>query len=285
MFLISSNGVVVVDAPPTNGRGLLWAIANTTDVPITHMVYSHSHADHFGAAYLIAPKGSEVQIVAHQLTYSILKMDVEPTRPLPHVIFDKEYTLRLGKQVLELSYKGLNHHPGNIFIYAPRQKILMLVDVVYPGWAPFSNLGQTKFVPGYIKAFDQALGHDFDRFVAGHVTRWGTRKDVEDGKRYVLELKENCARAIELSALPANATNPLNANAIIGPVQQANPDNLWAAFKVYVDTLTEYCAEKTNEKWIGVLAAVDTFGFENAYTMVESLRIDFGVLGPFGVLN
>src|SRR4051794_38677162 len=52
MFLVSSESVIVVDAPPTIGKNLLYAIGNTTDLPISHVVYSHAHADHIGAAYL-----------------------------------------------------------------------------------------------------------------------------------------------------------------------------------------------------------------------------------------
>jgi hypothetical protein len=36
-------------------------------------------------------------------------------------------------------------------------------------------------------------------------------------------------------------------------------------------------------KYIGQLAAADVFTLDNAASMVNSMRIDFGVLGPFGV--
>ena len=43
----------------------------------------------------------------------------------------------VGSQVLELSYHGPGHAPGNIFIYAPKQRTLMVVDVIFPGWMPW----------------------------------------------------------------------------------------------------------------------------------------------------
>ena len=52
MFLTTGEGVIVVDAPPNLGQKLLDAIADTTDEPITHVVYSHGHADHIGSAGL-----------------------------------------------------------------------------------------------------------------------------------------------------------------------------------------------------------------------------------------
>jgi hypothetical protein len=56
---------------------------------------------------------------------------------------------------------------------------------------------------------------------------------------------------------------------------------MWAVFKNYLDTLAEECANRTNEKWLGRLAAADVFQFENAGLVIESLRIDYSVLGPF----
>jgi glyoxylase-like metal-dependent hydrolase (beta-lactamase superfamily II) len=258
MFLVSTEGVIVVDAPPTIGHGILWGIGNTTDIPITHLVYSHAHADHIGAAHLFGP---EVKIIAHE----------------------KKHTLKVGNQTLDLEYKGLAHQPGNIFIYAPEQKVLMVVDIVYPGWVPFNALGQAQFVPGYIKAYDQVLEYDFDHLVGGHLTRSGSREDVLIGQEYVHDLKSNCANAIQLSALPPNATNPISAETILPPVQAANEGNAWAVFQAYLDIVSEYCSNVTNEKWLGVLGAADVFGPSNAHIMVESLRIDFDILGPFGV--
>ena len=46
MFLVYETGVVVVDAPPTYSAHLRQAIAEVTDKPITHVIYSHSHTDH-----------------------------------------------------------------------------------------------------------------------------------------------------------------------------------------------------------------------------------------------
>jgi hypothetical protein len=40
---------------------------------------------------------------------------------------------------------GTNHLPGNIFIYAAtKQRVLMLVDIVFPGWVPFPYLAIAK---------------------------------------------------------------------------------------------------------------------------------------------
>lgn len=277
-FLISTKGVIVVDAPPTLGHGLLWAIGNITHIPITHVVYSHMHADHIGGAFIFPDKA---QRIAHIETARYLTFTPDPNRPVPQITFRDSYTLCVGNQTLQLDYEGENHLLGNLFIYAPTQKVLMLVDVVFPGWTPFALLGQAKNIPGFIHSHDQILAYDFKHYIGGHLGRSGTRADVLTQKEYVLDLKQNC---IDVIALGATSDPVFGAAELLGPVSAKNPHNNWAGFKNYLDVTAERCANVTNEKWLGRLAAADVFQFENAGVMIESLRIDFGVLGPFATV-
>ena len=48
MFLVYDRGVVVVDAPPNYAKRIPRAIAEVTNNPVTHVIYSHSHIDHIG---------------------------------------------------------------------------------------------------------------------------------------------------------------------------------------------------------------------------------------------
>lgn len=180
----------------------------------------------------------------------------------------------MGNQTLELSYKGLNHLEGNIFIYAPAATTLMLVDVVFPGWAPFSGLAVSANIPGWIRAHDQILDYDFKTYIGGHVGWYGTREDVVTQKQYVNDLLTNCASAIN---------GGFNVSEAVSETVAANPGNQWATFKAYLRAAADLCAETTNRKWTGKLAGSDVFGWENAYKMVESLRIEYDVLGINGV--
>ena len=55
MFLTTGEGVIAIDAPQPIGEKYIQAIQETTDEPITHMIYSHAHPDHVGAAGQIFP--------------------------------------------------------------------------------------------------------------------------------------------------------------------------------------------------------------------------------------
>jgi glyoxylase-like metal-dependent hydrolase (beta-lactamase superfamily II) len=141
-------------------------------------VYSHLHTDHIGGASLF--NASHPTIIAHAETRNRLVSlsPLDPLRPLPSVTFEDDYIVSVGNQTLELSYHGPNHTPGNIFMYAPTQRVAVLVDVIFPGWAPFTELGVADFVPSLLAAHDVLLTFDFDVFVAGHVAQLGTKHDV-----------------------------------------------------------------------------------------------------------
>lgn len=260
MFLVSSEGVIAVDPLPNLGEKYLKAIAEVTSKPVTHVIYSHEHTDHIGAAYLF-PRNA--MYIGHKKTGEILARRRDPRRPIPTFIFDQTYTLTAGDQELVLDYRGVNHESGNIFIYAPKQKVLMLVDVVYPGWMPYKNLGIAEDVPGYIQAHRDALGYDFDTLVAGHVDRLGTRQDVEISLEFVNELKNTVLSEIEKVSFPMFLhENP-------------SPMHRWDRHNDYEQGMVERCYSHLLPKWKVKLAGTETYLRDNCWAMQESLAVEF----------
>ena len=86
IFLVGCESVIVVDSPPSIGYNMLRAIRDITPLPISHVVYSHSHADHIGAAYVLgAPEN--ITFIAHRETADQLAMTPDKHRPAPSVTF------------------------------------------------------------------------------------------------------------------------------------------------------------------------------------------------------
>ncbi len=252
IFLTTGEGVIAVDAPPDIGANYLAAIAEVTDEPVTHVIYSHAHSDHIGSGVF----GSDVTYIAHEETLRLLETANDPNRPLPEITFSDEYVLQVGNQQVELSYKGNNHEPGNIFIYLPAQRILMVVDVIWPGWVPFTYLGLAENVPGYFQAHDAILAYEFDIFVGGHVGRYGNREDIETNLEYM-----NSVRDASIAALQS-----VDLYAIANEVGFENP---WLTLDLYFDALAEACAGQVER-----LGGADVWTRDNCYAVIQSLRID-----------
>src|SRR5215207_5566344 len=153
-FLTTPDGVVLFDAPPTIGHNLQRAIdeiaaANGVSNQVTHLVYSHHHDDHVGAASLF---DRNVVRIGHEETRRLLLRDNDPAKPAPEVTFQDRYTLEVAGERAELAWHGPNHSPDNIFVHFPDHDALMLIDIVNAGWVPIYNLNLSEDVPGYIQA-------------------------------------------------------------------------------------------------------------------------------------
>src|SRR5580698_5399234 len=133
-FLLTPDGVVLFDAPPSIGGNLRRAVdemAATEGVSntATHLVYSHHPADHGAGASLF---DGAVRIGLEE-TSRLLARDNDPARPLPEVTFTDTYTLEGGGERVELAWRGSNHTPDNIYIHFPGHDTLMFIDVVNAG--------------------------------------------------------------------------------------------------------------------------------------------------------
>ena len=258
MFLVYDRGVVVIDAPQNLAPHIRQAIAEVSDKPITHLIYSHSHADHIGGAKVL---GVPPIIIAHEETLRLLKRDADPNRPLPTITFSDKYTLRVGSQVLELSYHGNAHEPGNIFIHAPAQRVLMVVDVVFPGWMPWRRFALAQDIPGYFAQVEEIRKLDWDTFVGGHVARTGTHADVELQAEFLRDVKQAAATALATTK-PGEGLNPLDKN------------NPWAFFDHYIDRVAAQCVNTLTPKWSTKLAAFDVYIWDQCYSMEQTLRVE-----------
>ena len=272
MFLTTRDGVVLVDAPPTIGHNLLRAISAVTEANgrpsrVTHLVYSHSHADHIGASFLLGP---DVVRVGHRLCRELLLRDNDPHRPPPTVTFEDHFVLHVGGERLHLDYHGPNHSPDNIFIHAPDHQTLMFVDVLFPGWVPFYQLAVAQDIPDYIKSQEIAMGYEWQTLAAGHLGRLGTRADGKLQIAYINDLVAT-ARATMASLDPT-------------PFFQQYGNNAWGLFKAYLDAASAQTATPVTEKYLGRLAAADVYTISHAFSIFQfALRVDGGVLGPLGV--
>lgn len=259
MFMVYETGVVVVDAPPPYASHILEGIREVTEKPVTHLIYSHSHTDHIGGTNAL---GKVPIIIAQEETKRLLMRDNDPNRPLPTVTFRDRYSLNVGSQLLELSYHGDAHEPGNIFIYAPAQQTLMVVDMVFPGWMPWRRFAVAHDIPGYFVQIEEIRKIPFKTLVGGHVARTGTHEDVERQIAFLRDLKAAAGKALA-------ATKPGE-----GLDEKTAQENPWAVFDDYIDRVVIKCVNDLTPTWSTQLAAYDVYIWDQCYSMEQSLRID-----------
>jgi len=198
-FLTTSDGVVLFDAPPTIGHNIQRAVdeiaaANGVTNKVSHLIYSHHHADHGGASSLF---DKSVTRIGHEETRRLLLRDDDPARPPNEETFQDRRTLEIGGERIDLAWHGPNHSPDNTLIHLPDHDTLMLIDIVNPGWAPIYTSNLSEDIPGYVEAPANALAYSWKHFIGGHNGRLGTRDDVTLHQQYMADIADNSRKAID----------------------------------------------------------------------------------------
>jgi glyoxylase-like metal-dependent hydrolase (beta-lactamase superfamily II) len=266
-FLTTRDGVVLFDAPPSIGHNLQRAIdeiaaGNGVSNKVTHLVYSHHHADHIGGSSLF---GTDVVRIGQVQAKQLLASENDPARPVPDVTFETKHTLNVGGERVNLAWHGTNHTPDNSYIHFPGHDTLMFIDVINAGWVPIYNVNLSEDVPGYMGAPAIALDYPWTHLISGHLGRLATRDDVAVHQQYIAD--------IEASAREALATvDPI-------PFYMRYGENAWAGVKANLDTVTERAAAPIVAKYTGVLAAADIeiFTYTTTFQIMQLLRLDTGL--------
>ena len=263
-FLVTDDGVIVLDAPASFGKNIPAAIAKVTDKPIKMLIYSHVHKDHIGGSAAFRNiKG--LQIVALDTVYEFLKEMNDPNRLLPNVTFKSEKTIRLGGKTVELTRHNYHSPEGDLFIYVPEAKFLMAIDSVTSGYAPFQGFDLTTNFHEYLKVFDEILAYDFDTFVGGHLTDTGTRKDVEITREFTYDVYHTVKRI----------HNGLDQAAVVSEAEKTvGLDNEFLLFKVVLDKVVNDSVKELQPRWIDRLAGVDVWLPSHVRTALIYVRWD-----------
>jgi len=123
-------------------------------------------------------------------------------------LFSGRRTVSLGGKTVEMIHVGPTHSPDMTVLRFPDEDAVFLVDFISAKRLPFRNL------PGYdidqlVATIESVEALDFSIAVGGHGAI-GTKQDVADHRRYLLELREAVAAGIRagqsLEQLQSNIT-------------------------------------------------------------------------------
>jgi hypothetical protein len=162
--------------------------------------------------------------------------------------------------------KGRWHsNEGDLFIYIPAAKVLMAVDTMPPGSAPFMDFDLTADFREYLKMFDELLAYDFDVLIGGHLSFPGTRNDVQVTKDYTMDVYKTVKRIHD-------GTDQMNV--VAQAAAKYGSDNKMALFRALLDPMIEQCAKEIVGRWSDKLESVDVYAPSHCHTALIYARWD-----------
>ncbi|MGH1483359.1 MAG: MBL fold metallo-hydrolase [Geminicoccales bacterium] len=191
MVVVTDDSIVVTD--PINAEAVEWLkaeLAEKFDRPVTHMIYSHHHADHAsgGQAW------GDIEVIAHENLSKHVKIGAVDTA-MPTKTFSDQYSFDLGGKTFELTYIGEGHGDDMIVTIVRPENAAFVVDVVSPKRLPWRDFPRTD-IDGMINQIKAVEALDFDIMVPGHSVI-GTKQDATNTRLYIEHLKESVKEALD----------------------------------------------------------------------------------------
>jgi len=169
LLRFSANGLILVNGrSPEDYRAFMSQvrrISKISDLPVRFLVVTDHHQDHTGnnAQFLTAG----VRIIGHEnvkhnlTTYNPSGAKVAP----PTIIYDHDYTVRLGGVEVQLMHLGNAHTNGDTVVYFPNLKVVAVGDLFSP--TPDPDFGGGGSLVNWGPVLAQILKLDFDVVVPG----------------------------------------------------------------------------------------------------------------------
>lgn len=186
VFVVTEKGIVFAD--PINLDAASWVKAEMTKrfaKTVTHLIYSHSHADHASGGSVFADNA---------IVISQKNAPASIDGVTPNIRFSKEMSFNSGKHVFELTALGAGHGTDLLAMVIRPENVAFIVDSVSPGTVQFRDFPHVD-VAGLINQLKTLEALDYEVIAPGH-SRIGSKKDVTDQRKYVEWLREAVAKEL-----------------------------------------------------------------------------------------
>jgi len=211
-FVVTDDAVVVIDAlgSPTLAEELLAEIRRITPKPVTHVIVTHYHADHF---YGLQPfKAAGARILAHPSAREYLASDTARLRleasrvelfpwideslqllPADEWLDRPQTSLRIGGWDFVIRHVGPAHTPEDLVVHVPRAGVLFSGDLVFRGRIPFVGQADSQ---GWIRSLQDLIALQPRWVVPGHgPVSTSPVADLELTRDYLQHLRDSMGAA------------------------------------------------------------------------------------------
>jgi len=244
-FIIGKNGVIVIDAKttPDSAKEMLADIAKVTNLPITHVILTHSDADHVNG---LAAFPTGLTIIAHENNKkeqeAALAVGGRGAPPADHqptmVVSKNKETLTLDGVKIELFHWAPAHTGGDLVVYLPDEKIVFTGDIAATNH-PFARIhtenGKHGSSAGWAESMKGMIALNADTYVVGH----GTVQTKADLQMHLAKVEERREKIKAMVAQGKSVSDVLAAlpdsEAVPGQPGVAGPQGLSFTEVVYAE--------------------------------------------------
>jgi hypothetical protein len=256
-------------------------------------VYSHQHMDHIGAATIVYDhvvgnwEPENVEIVGHANVKEEFdersKAEFYSFRaPVPtKLVNDDPEVLQVG-YLFNFSLTPVMGHSNDkdLVIFLKRDTeagapaVMMYVDVVFPGWAPFFSFAITTDIFKYLESH-KILMDDFDLgddgvFIGGHLSKLGNYEDIVMSYDFAQTVMDGALMGLQQADYGA-----LVAASGVGDPSSRNLGNAWLLFEVYFNEVVKICSKHVVAEWGCKLGAVDVVVGSHCRSAQSYWRVDY----------
>lgn len=158
VLFTGADGVMLIDAAyEQTASQLQAAIEALTDKPLQYLVNTHHHGDHVGGNVAL---GREATIIAHHYVRDYVSSEHRAGERLipamasegrPDISFSGELKMDFNGQTLQMIHLPKGHTAGDIIIYLPLSKVLVVGDLLFAENFPYVDVSSGGDPLGYLK--------------------------------------------------------------------------------------------------------------------------------------
>jgi len=211
-MVVTKTGNVIIDTGLPQQRWVIKQIKDVNDAPVTHLIVTHAHADHYGAASSFIEKGTEV--IAHSeflhnqgylkaLAPTLMKRNKiffpDDMPPVPTAALAAFYptieTTRLVSDTYAFEQGGVRFEviamPGaegsdGLVVWLPDHEILFTGDLyghAFPMWPNLTTIRgeRPRFPLPYVDSLNRVLELDPKMLIPSHFEPIEGRERIREG--------------------------------------------------------------------------------------------------------
>ena len=207
-LIVGKEYALVVDSLTTVGltQTFINEIRKVTDKPVRYLINTHHHGDHiwgshlFTGATIICHSRCRDEALATEIMDPDLLGAVFPEFDFhgiavtpPDITFEKQLTLYLDEQEVQLIHYGPGHTVGDIIVYLPQESIVFAADLIFLYSTPLAMEG---LFAGWIENTDALANLNAKTYVPGHGPVCG-KEGLMECREYLALVRDEARKRFE----------------------------------------------------------------------------------------